>query len=218
MKLGIYIPSYGRADKLAALAENIKTATEGDFQLYWGLEKRDKESIKAAEKTGYPIIFNTGESKYSDALQAIYENTDEEIFFWGNDDFYFLPSWNEGPLRVMEINPKIGVLGVHDGNPKTRYNTISFVRRSYIKEQSGVIGIPNRVLYPYLHNYVDDELTGTAQARGVWDKYEGPCIEHRHHSFTWLKDTLPMDGTYRKNDSGFARDTETFYARRHLWV
>lgn len=216
MTLGIYIPTYGRPDKLQQVADNLKEATKGDFNLYWCVEKHDPKSIKAAKATGAKVIVNTGKPCYADALQEIYEQTDEEIFFWGNDDFLFLKDWDVEPMRMIKENKGIGVLGVHDGNPNTRYSTISFIRRKYIEEQSGVVDMPNRVLYPYHHNYVDDELTNTAKKRDVWAYCSAPCIHHQHHSFKWLGE-FPHDDTYAKNDKNFAEDTNTYYSRVHLW-
>jgi glycosyltransferase involved in cell wall biosynthesis len=216
MKLGVLIPTFGRPDKLQQIADNLKETTSGEYELYWCVEPFDKDTIKAAKKTGAKVILNTDEPRYSNALQAGYEATDEPIFIGGNDDFLFLKDWDKEPMRLMKENKSICVLGVHDGNPNTRFSTISLVRRSYIEEQSGVIDMPNRVVYPYFHNYVDDELTNTAKKRGVWAYCATPCIHHQHHSFTWLGD-FPHDKTYAKNDANFAKDTETYYSRVHLW-
>lgn len=215
MALGIYMPTYGRANKLKAVIDNIKQATKHPYKLYFGVEPEDRETILVLKDLKQNIIYNHDESTYSNALQAIYEATDEPIFLWANDDFHFLQDWDEEPLKMFD-NPDISVLGLHDGNPNTKYFSISLVRRKYIKEQSGVVDMPNRVLYPYEHNFVDDELTETAQSRGVWDKYPGPCIEHRHPSFTWLGE-FPDDDTYRKNGKTITVDLETFNNRRRLW-
>lgn len=217
MTLGVYIPTYGRPNKLQQVADNLKEATQGEWNLYWCCEENDPESINSALKTGAKVIINKRKPTYSDALQEIYEQTDEEIFLWGNDDFHFLKNWNEQPLEIMKNNKGIGVLGLHDGNPYTKYWSISLVRRKYIEEQSGVIDIPNRVLYPYNHNYVDDELTATAIKREVWQKCMAPCIQHQHHSFKWLGD-FPHDATYAKNDKKIAEDNETYHSRVHLWT
>lgn len=217
MTLGIYIPTLGRPHKLQAVADNIKAATRSEYKLYWGVEPEDRESILAAKDTGHAVILNEYGPSYSHALQTIYEQTAEPVFFWGNDDFYFLDGWDEAPMRKLSERPDISVLGVHDGNPHTKYYSMSFVRRKYIEEQSGVIGMPNRVMYPYHHNFVDDELTETAKLRGVWDWCEGPCIEHQHPSFTWLG-TYATDLTYAKNDRRFVEDMNTFRERSKLWA
>lgn len=217
MTLGVYIPTRGRPTKLHSIVLNLKDTTRNPFKIYWGIEPFDSESIEAARKTGYPIILNRGKPTYSDALQTIYEQTSEPIFLWANDDFLFLKDWDVEPLRIMKEKPEIGVLGVPDGNPSTQYSTISFIRRNYIEEESGVVDIPGRVLYPYSHNFVDNELTETAQNRGVWDKSTAPCIEHQHYSFTWLGN-FPKDATYEKNDRHFAEDMVLYNSRRHLWT
>ncbi len=214
--LGIYLPTYKRLHKMKVVADNIKAATRSKYKLYFGLEPDDTDSIAEAEKWGFNYVVNNDKPSYSNALQALYEATDEPIFFWANDDFKFLDGWDVEPLNMLEANPKIMVLGVHDGNPKTSFRTISFIRRSYIEEQSGVIDMPNRVLYPYHHNYVDDELTDTAKARQVWESCPAPCIEHQHHSFKWLGD-FEYDETYKKNDAGFNEDTLLYTNRMHLW-
>lgn len=214
--IGIYCPTLSRPQKMRQLVDNLQATTRSPFQLYWGVEPDDRESILAAKDTGYPVIINEGKPSYSDALQTIYEQTDEPIFLWANDDFHFLDGWDIVPLEMMEKHEDIGVLGLYDGNPKTSFTSISLIRRKYIEEQSGVVDMPNRVLYPYKHNYVDNELTETAQHRGVWDRCETPCIEHQHPSFKWLGD-FPSDATYEKNLKTFGQDSETFNNRRHLW-
>lgn len=216
MTLGIYIPTLGRHQKLQAVADNIQAATKNDYRLYWCVESHDTKSRAAAEKTGAKVFINTGKACYADALQTIYEQTNEPIFLWGNDDFYFLEGWDVRPLDMMAKDEGIGVLGLHDGNPATGYSAISLVRRSYVEQQSGVVDMPNRVLYPYDHNYVDNELTETAQARGAWDRCTEEAIQHQHPSFKWLGD-FPVDDTYRKNDKNLAKDNELFHNRRQLW-
>lgn len=216
MKLGIYCPTRGRPHKLKAVADNLKQNTKNEYQLYWGVEPFDRESILAAKDTGYPVILNEGEPTYSDALQTIFEQTDEPVFLWANDDFYFLPNWDEGPVKMMENSPNIGVLGLHDGNPNTNYTAISLIRRSYVLDEGSVIDMPGRVLYPYNHNFCDNELTETAKHKGMWDKYLDEAIHHQHPTFTWLGD-FPMDDTYRNNNKKDAQDANLFHSRRHLW-
>ncbi len=58
MKLAVMIPTYGRPFKLQAVADNLKANTYNDYQLYWGVEPDDRESIIAAKDTGYPVFVN----------------------------------------------------------------------------------------------------------------------------------------------------------------
>ncbi len=185
--------------------------------MYWGVEPGDKESIKAAKATGHTVVINKGQQGYSDTIQTIYEQADEPVFFHANDDFVFLDDWDILPMRYLDENPSVMVLGVHDGNPKTRFYTISFVRRRYIEEQSGVVDIPNRVFYPYKHNYQDTEFSETAISRGLWDALPNPCIEHHNPGLSAHFGEIPHDDTYAKNNATAGVDADTYNKRRHLW-
>lgn len=208
MSLGIYLPTYKRADRLQAVANNVESTTRADFTLYFGCEPDDTASIEAAKATGHQVVINKGRSGYSDTIQTIYETSEEPVFFHANDDFEFLDGWDVAPLTFLAENPDVQVLGAHDGMPSVSYSTISFARRKYIEQLSGVVDMPNRVFFPYSHNYVDTEFTYTAQARGVWDKIETPCIKHHR---------IGGDETYQKNDATSSEDKITFESRRHLW-
>lgn len=209
MRLGIYLPTYHRPHKLQEVASNIEQATTGDFKLYFGVELKDVESFKAAKATGHAVVFNkySPRAGHANTIQSIYEESDEEIFFCANDDFYFPEGWNEGPLLFLAEHPEVLVLGVQDGLTPS-YSTIFFVRRNYIEEFSGVVDMPRRVLYPYNHNYQDTEFTYTAQSRGIWAKLEQPCIKHNR---------VGGDETYAKNEATSSKDAQTFESRKHLW-
>lgn len=218
-KLAIYLPTYGRPDVLQAVVDNIKANTTTPYTLYFGLEPGDTASIEAARATGAEVVINTGEQGYSDTLQTIYEVSDEPYYFPANDDFEFLPGWELGPLAMFEEDPGLMVCGVYDGNPGTNYSTINIVRRSYIETMSGVIDMPNRVLYPYHHNYSDTEFHATAVKRGVWAKCEAPCIVHLHPGFAMMRGKTPWtDATYDKNNATAGLDAEIFTNRKHLFL
>lgn len=210
MSLGIYLPTYKRADRLQDVASNIERATYGGFRLYFGIESDDVESIKAAKATGHQVVINKYGSQfgYSNTIQSIYEVSRETIWFHANDDFHFYPDWDKAAMKFLDKHPEVMVLGVEDGTPEPSFSTISFVRRKYIEKYSGVIDMPRRVFYTYNHNYVDTEFTYTAQARGVWAKLEGRCIRH---------DRNGEDETYAKNNKTSVEDAATFESRRHLW-
>lgn len=217
-KLAIYLPTYKRPRVLADVAKNIEENTYSDYVLYFGLEPDDREGILAAKDTGHKVVINEGEQGYSDTIQTIYEQSNEPFFFHANDDFVFLKDWDKAPIEMLEANPDLMVVGCHDGNPKTNFWTISMVRRSYIEDQSGVVDIPNRVFYPYGHNYIDTEFSETAIRRGVWENCAAKCIEHHHPSLVHLyNEPEKTDETYQKNLATFGKDSETYNSRRHLW-
>ena len=209
--IGIYLPTYKRPHKLAAVAKNIEEATSNEFKLYFGLEPEDEAGIEAAKATGHGVVINTGRKGYSDTIQTIYELTDEPICFHANDDFFFVPDWDKQPVAMFET-PSVKVVGVRE-QLNTTFSAVFFFRRSYIEEQSGVVDMPNRVFYSYHHNFQDTEFTQTAQARNVWAKCDAPCIDHNHPGIVGGQ----KDATYRMNDATVGEDEKTFESRKHLW-
>lgn len=207
-ELAIWCPTYKRPHKLQEVATNIEQNTHSKFKLYWGCEPGDTESIEAAKATGHTVVINRGRMGYADTVQAMYEDSKEPIAFHANDDFYFPKDWDKPAMDYLKEHPETLVLGVHDGNSNTNFYTISFIRRSYIKELSGVIDMPNRVFYPYLHNFQDTEFSQTAIKRGVWASIPDACIEHRR---------LGNDETYTKNNNTYSADSETYYRRKNLF-
>lgn len=211
-KLSIWLPTYKRPHKLAEVVKNIEEATKNSFVLYFGVELDDPESYEAAKATGHKVYRNEHPPGYSGTIQTLYEKSKEPFWFHANDDFTFLPNWDEAPLAMFE-RKDLMVVGVPQHESDNTYSAISFARRSYIEDQSGVIDMPNRVFYPYHHNYQDTEFTRTAQARGVWASSSAPCINHNHPGFTGG----PLDETYRKNQATSDEDKKTFESREHLW-
>lgn len=218
MAVDIILPTYKRPHILQEVANNIEEVTQTPFTLYFGLEKDDVEGIQAAKETGHEVIINHYEPRYSNTGQTIYEQSNGEYIFYANDDFVFLEGWEITPIKMLENNLELMVIGCHDGNPDTNYWTISMIRRKYVEEQSAVVDIPNRLFYPYHHNYIDTELTKTAIKRRVWDKCESACIEHHHPSLVHLYgEPIKTDDTYEKNLARFNDDTTTYNSRYHLF-
>lgn len=212
-KLSIWLPTYKRPHTLQKVADNIKETTKNSYQLYFGLEPDDTEGIEAAKLVpGAQVVINRYKTGYADTIQSMYEDSDEEFAFHANDDFLFLPSWDEVPMSMFDTE-SIMMVGVKQREADNDCSAICFWRRRYIEEQSGVIDMPNRVFYPYHHNYQDTESTQTAQSRGVWAKCDAPCIEHQHPGFTGGE----KDETYKKNDATAEADRATFESRKHLW-
>lgn len=211
--LAIWCPTYKRPHKLQGVADNLKQATKNSYTLYFGLEPEDEAGIEAANKVeGAVVIINKYYMGYSNTIQTMYEQTSEPIWFHANDDFFFLPNWDEKPMAMFETD-KVMVVGVPQNEADTDCSAVCFGRRSYIEKMSGVIDIPNRVFYPYHHNYQDTEFTRTARKRGVWYKSDAPCIDHQHPGFSGGK----KDETYKKNDATTGLDEKTFDSRKHLW-
>ena len=210
--LAVLCPTYKRPHKLQGVVDNLKEATKNSYTLYFGVEPEDAASYEAAMATGAKVVINTGRMGYSDTIQTMYELSKEPFLWHGNDDFFYLPNWDEQPIAMFE-RPEVMVVGCRQTPTDESFSAVSFIRRKYIEEQSGVIDMPNRLFYPYNHNYQDTEMTQTAQARNVWAKCDAPCIDHQHPGFNGGA----KDETYRKNDATVGLDERTFESRKRLW-
>lgn len=212
--LALLLPTYKRPQTLQRVADNIAATTKNSYTLYFGVEADDEASKVAALLTGHPVVVNrySNVAGYSNTIQSIYEVSAEPFLFHANDDFEFLPGWDVVPLAMFDT-PSVGVVGVPQNDQDHDCSAVCFIRRSYIEERSGVVDIPNRVFYPYHHNYQDTEFTLTARSRGVWAKSDVPCINHLHPGIIGGE----KDETYKKNDATAGRDEATFNSRKHLW-
>lgn len=211
-RLAIFLPTYKRPDSLQKVASNLEKATIEPFTLYFGLEKDDKLGIEAAKATGHEVVINKYAPGYANTIQTIYEKSREPFFIHANDDFLFMPDWPKVPLAMFE-REDLMVVGLRQTEGDQHGSAISMIRRKYIEEQSGVVDMPNRVFYPYHHNYVDTEFTRTAQHRGVWAFCSELVIVHQHPGFVGTK----KDATHLKNDETAEKDKQTFERRLHLF-
>lgn len=211
-KIDIFCPTYKRPGDLQQLVDNVREHTASSYILWFGVEEDDPDSLKAAIVTGANVLVNKYKPGYSNTIQTIYEQSSSPFILHANDDFYFEPGWDEVPLSMFD-RKDLMVVGLRQTEGDTHGSAISLFRRSYIQKQSGVIDTPNRVFYPYNHNFVDTEFTQTAQHRGVWAKCDGLYIIHKHPGFTGKE----KDATYLKNEATSGDDMKTFESRQHLW-
>lgn len=211
-KIAVFIPTYKRPGDLQRVATNLEQNTWNKYRLYFGVELGDTPSFEAALATGAQVLYNRYEPGYSNTIQSLYEASKEPFIIHANDDFDFHKHWDKVPISMF-MRTGLMVVGLKQTEGDTHGSAISIFRRSYIEERSGVIDMPNRVFYPYNHNYIDTEFTATAQHRGVWAKCEPRVITHMHPGFTGQ----PKDETYLKNEATASLDQQTFDSRRHLW-
>lgn len=209
--VGVYVPTLGRPHVLQRVVDNIRAATRSPHRIVFVTEPHDTDSYAAAAATGASVMTNQGSPSYSNSLQTAYERDDCPFFIAANDDFDFQPGWDLPALALM--HGQTMVVGLHDGSPQCGFSTISLVDRRYIVEMSGVIDIPNRVMFPYLHNYVDTEFYFTARKRGVFAACPDSVVLHKHPDWGFAE----TDDTYRKSQQSLPTDATTFASRTHLW-
>lgn len=209
-RIGVYIPTLGRPDKLAPLASNIHETTFSPHSVYFVVEPDDTASIEAVKATGEQLVINKLPGTHTGAANTVYKETTEPFFIIANDDFWFHPSWDVHALEKMVDG--VNVVAVND--TITDCLTTFLIRRSYIETQSGCMDVPDVVFFPgYHHNYVDTEFREVACKRGVFAKAPLSVVEHKH----WTAGAK-MDTTYQQSLQKDSVDAQTFRARRHLWA
>jgi glycosyltransferase involved in cell wall biosynthesis len=211
----IFIPTYQRAHRIAALVRNVRENTDGAYHLLFIAVEEDAPTRAAVDATGERCFINTGLPTYAGAINAAYHATDEPYFFCGADDLRFYPGWLTHAYAGMMDG--IGVVGVNDLSIADALDDESathyLVRRMYIARYSGVIDQPDTVLYGYDHNYTDMEFIATARARRMYRYCPEAIVEHLHPLWEKAAD----DPIYAKGRRQYEEDTQRYTRRRPLW-
>lgn len=212
----IFIPTFGRPHALHRVIDNLFENTPEDlFTAYFILEQGDSESYAIAQRLRARVIFNSGLPCYADAINTAYRKTLEPYFFTGADDLGFEPKWLETALSYMKDGKQVvgtndlGSIPIGEQRDATHY----LVKTSYINKHSGVVDIPNTVLYFYKHNYTDKEFVETARSRDAYIYAPDSRVNHFHP--VWNKGQ--WDATYKRGNETSEEDKRTFLQRQHLW-
>ena len=221
-KTAVFIPTFGRPQRVTKIVENLRAATTAPYRLYFIAETKDTDTLAAIGQVDATLIINPGTPTYASCINSAYAQTDEPYFFTGADDLNFQPGWLTAAINGMS-DPKIGVVGTMDPLHDTcDHSTHSLVRRRYIKEQSGCMDCPDMVLYPYWHGWTDHEFLGVAKARRAYYYCDQSLVEHLHPGWDWLgrvnRDDDKFDATYAKGNRNHRHDTQQFLQRSDQWI
>jgi hypothetical protein len=205
----------GRPHRVAPLLTSIRATC--DARVMFCLSPLDLEVAAAVEAAGEEHILVPRQrlGDYARKINAGYRTTDEELLFLAADDLLFHPGWLEA--AVAQLKPGIGVVGTNDlGSPRVmagEHATHSLVTREYA-DRFGLIDKRGAVLFEgYHHEWVDDELVGTAKGRSAWAFATDAHVEHLHPN--WGKGE--MDSLYAQQRQRM-RASATLYRRRsRLW-
>ncbi|HEX2910410.1 MAG TPA: glycosyltransferase family 2 protein [Chloroflexia bacterium] len=212
--LAILIPTYKRADRLAAVCENIHATTKRPHTIYFIVEPEDTETLEICQAIRENFILNGFPHTYVNAINTGYQKTQEKFIFCGADDLSFTEGWDEKVLTCFTANPKAGMVGVKDSWPitKTGKHASHFcVSREYIQKFSGVEDEAN-VIYSslYYHLMCDIETEQTAMKRNAFLMSEG-VVNHLH----WFMGQAKKDATYDRAMLCQRHDEEVYTQRRH---
>lgn len=215
--LVVLVPMLHRAHRVEPLLESLNATTPGARVLFICSPGDDKVT-GTIDTTGCERIEVDGPNPgdYARKINAGYRHSAEPLIFLGADDLLFHPGWLEA--AVAEMRDGIGVVGTNDlGSQRVmagQHATHSLVTRAYADE-FGTIDQPGAILHEgYPHEYVDDELVGTARHRRAWAFAVDSHVEHLHPS--WGK--APMDDLYAQQRDRMMRGRKLYKRRLPLWT
>lgn len=213
MDLAIIVPMLRRAHRVRPLLDSIRATctarvlfcvTPEDLEVIDALGDEERVEVPWLPSGDFARKFNTGVAV-----------TSEPLVFMGADDLLFHPGWLEA--AVAHLGDGVGVVGTNDlGNPRVirgQHATHCLITRDYI-DQHGTIDEPGKALHEgYVHEYVDDELVGTAKRRGAWAFAGDSHVEHLHPH--WGK--CDTDELYDAQAERLAASRKLFRRRERLW-
>ena len=214
--LAILVPMLGRPHRIAPLLRTIELTVPGAHVLFL-VSPGDVAVHREVDRHGRPRVtvpkLPTGD--YARKINAGYRNTTQSHLFTAADDLHFHPGWYEA--AVAQLTPGIGVVGTNDlGSPRVmagEHSTHSLVTREYADR--GTIDEPRKIYCElYIHEFVDDELVGTAKRRGAWAFAADAHVEHLHPD--WGK--APSDRMYANQRARMRASRATYLKRRSLWA
>lgn len=219
--VAVLIPVLGRPHTIADVTETLRgrdgpeivfIATVGDTEVLTAI--RDI-AVGASDITLFTMPRCTNGDYARKINYAARTLTNATTFFLGASDLRFHDGWLETGLAYFTEG--VEVVGTNDlGNRRVtegQHSTHSFVTRRYM-EEFGTIDEPGKILHEgYVHEFVDDELIGTAKKRGVY-VWAGDChVEHLHPY--WGK--APMDEMYARSNHRMRASRSRYNRRRRLW-
>lgn len=215
----VIVPVLRRPHRPALVADSLKRSTPEPHRLLFVASPDDTAEHDAVRATGADLLVidqPPGPGDYARKVNTAYRASTEPLMFLGADDIEFHPGWL--PAAVSKLTDGIGVVGTNDlGNPRViagRHATHSLVTRHYA-DNFGTIDEAGLVLHEgYHHEYVDDELVGTAKRRGAWAFANDSIVEHLHPH--WGK--APSDPLYAAQTMRMRASRQLFQRRRRLWT
>jgi glycosyltransferase involved in cell wall biosynthesis len=220
-ELALIVPVLGRPHRVKPLLENIAEATPEPHRVLFIADSNDEVEIAELDTAGAEYITLEPPVNWARKVNMGYRKTTEPFFFAAADDLLFHSDWL--PRAMAHMKPGIGIVGTNDlANPRVmcgQHATHMLIRRSYIDEQSGVVDEPRKVVHEqYPHEFADDELIQTAQARGAYAHAFDSLVQHCHPIVGPMAGEVPDDDTYRLGRSRTKQGRRLFHSRKHLWT
>jgi hypothetical protein len=215
--LAIVVPMLGRAHRVEPLLESIHSTC--DARVLFALSPGDRAVQRAVARAGAEsiVVPRRPIGDYARKINVGYRATTEPLIFLGADDLLFHTGWFGA--ATAQLRPGIGVVGTNDlGSPRVMrgdHSTHSLVTRDYA-DRYGTIDRPGEILHEgYVHEWVDDELVGTAKARRAWAFAHDARVEHLHPN--WHPE-VPIDRLYAAQRFRLRAGRPLYQRRQRLWT
>lgn len=213
MSLAFLVPVLGRPHRVRPLLESIAGSTQEPYRVVFIADPDDFDQQRAIHETDADLMLIGG--GYGAKINAAVRATDEPLVFFGADDLHFHLGWLEAASAALQ--PGIGVVGTQDlcnrrvlrGEHATHF----LVTREYA-ELPLIDGGRGPLCEEYPHEFVDDELVGTARRRGAWAFAAESVVEHLHPD----AGKAPSDALYEAQAERMRRGRPIFNRRRRLWT
>lgn len=215
MTLAVIVPMRGRPHRVAPLLETLYATCKPT--VLFAIDPNDQavaRAIDAVRADRFDVIWRK-RGDYARKINEGIARTTAEHLFLAADDLAFHPGWYEAAAALLD--GPIGVVGTNDiCNPRTMrgdHATHCLVARWY-SELGTIDGQPGLLHEGYRHEYVDDELVGTAKHRRAWAFAADSIVEHLHP----LASKAPMDDQYAAQGMRMRASRAEFDRRRQLWT
>jgi hypothetical protein len=216
--LVVLVPLLHRAHRFPVMAASL-AATCPEAALLYCATPGDAAVLAALDevRARYILVPHSPVGDYARKINAGVVATTEALLFFGADDIVFQPGWWQA--ATAQLGPNIGVVGTNDcRSPRVitgAHSTHFLVTRSYVATH-GTIDEAGKALHEgYPHEYVDDELIGTARYRQAYGHAGDAHVIHEHPNWSH---GVAMDELYLAQPARMRAGRPLFLRRRHLWA
>lgn len=210
----VIVPMLGRAGQVERVAASLAASTDR-ARILFVCTSGDADVLAAVAAYDHIVLAPRERGDYAHKINVGVAATDEPLIFTGAIDIHFHPGWLD--LAQALMSDIVQVVGTNDlSNDRTAkggHSTHSLIAREYCGR--GLIdGRTGLLCEDYLHEFVDDELIGTANRRGAYAHCPVSWVEHLHP----IAGKAEWDATYRAMNDRMAADRDLFDRRRPLWT
>ena len=209
----VIVPMLGRAGQADRLATSLADSTDR-ARLLFVCTDTDTEVLAAVARYDHLVVPPAERGDYAHKTNVGVAASCEPLIFTAAIDLHFHDGWLDAAEWMLEGLTQ--VVGTNDlANPRTAagHSTHTLTTRGYA-ERGLIDGRPGLLCEDYIHEFVDDEMVGTARKRGVYAHAVDAVVEHLHP----MVGKADWDDTYRRMNGRMRADRGLFNRRRQLWM